>query len=177
MRTQNYHPYAWLSTLIVLAFVFSMKSQCLFLLPALASGHAISQYQGCDKDSPAEPFRIAQKRMSFGEAPEARGRICAAGEEGVFASGGDVKKLEMMADYGRPALEVLRSVTSVNARAFHVNGKVGSIKARYLVASSSLHFCYTSNNFAGLRPLSNYYSHRPVAAKFSRKSLGRPDMA
>jgi len=176
MRTQNYHPNAWLSTLIVLAFVFSMKSQNLFLAPALAGGQAISQYLGYDKNSRAEPFRIAQKRMSFGEAPEARGRIYAGGDVGVYASGGDVQKLEMMADYGRPALEGLRLVTSVNARAFHVNGKVGSIKERLLRASSSSHFCYTLKQFCRYKTF-EYYSRCPVVAKFSRKSLGRPDMA
>ncbi len=34
----------------------------------------------------------------------------------------------MMVDYGMKNIQVLRSVTSVNARVFHIGNEVGSIK-------------------------------------------------
>ena len=38
----------------------------------------------------------------------------------------------MMRDYGMPALEVLAAATSVNARAFRIDDRVGSIRAGLL---------------------------------------------
>jgi imidazolonepropionase-like amidohydrolase len=37
-----------------------------------------------------------------------------------------------MQDYGMPALEVLRAATSGNARAFHVDDRVGAVRAGLL---------------------------------------------
>jgi imidazolonepropionase-like amidohydrolase len=109
-----------------------MKEHGVAFCPTLAAGHAVSQYQGWDKASQPEPPRIVQKRKSFGEALESGVTICAGGDAGVFAHGENARELEMMADYGMPPLEVLRSATSINARVFHLDEKIGRIKAGLL---------------------------------------------
>jgi imidazolonepropionase-like amidohydrolase len=40
-----------------------------------------------------------------------------------------VRELELMQDAGMPAREVLMAVTSVNARVFHIDDRVGAIRA------------------------------------------------
>jgi imidazolonepropionase-like amidohydrolase len=58
--------------------------------------------------------------------------ICAGGDVGVFAHGENVRELELMQDAGMPAREVLMAATSVNARAFHIDDRVGAIRAGLL---------------------------------------------
>ena len=50
----------------------------------------------------------------------------------MFAHGDNARELELMQDNGMPALEVLAAATSVNARAFDVDDKVGAIRAGLL---------------------------------------------
>ncbi len=50
------------------------------------------------------------------------------GDVGVYAHGDNAREMELMVDYGMSALEVLRSATSVNAKAFGYAEKIGSIK-------------------------------------------------
>lgn len=54
--------------------------------------------------------------------------IVAGGDVGVFPHGDNVRELEMMVDYGMTPLDVLRSATSVNAEAFGIADRVGSIR-------------------------------------------------
>jgi imidazolonepropionase-like amidohydrolase len=53
----------------------------------------------------------------------------AGGDVGVFPHGENVYELELMAEYGglKP-LELLRAVTTVNAKALHLEGEIGAIK-------------------------------------------------
>jgi imidazolonepropionase-like amidohydrolase len=55
-------------------------------------------------------------------------KICFGGDVGVFAHGDNARELEMMVDYGMNPIEALKSATSVNADAFHINKEVGRIK-------------------------------------------------
>jgi len=98
------------------------------LCPTLAAGDAIMQYRGWHKGSEPEPERIAKKRRSFRLALEAGVTICAGGDVGVFAHGDNVRELEMMVDYGMEPEAVLRSATSVNARIFHLDKRLGRIE-------------------------------------------------
>ena len=50
------------------------------------------------------------------------------GDVGVFAHGDNAREMEMMAEYGMPPIEVLRSATSINADVFGYGDKIGRIK-------------------------------------------------
>ncbi len=105
-----------------------MAERGVALCPTLAAGDAISQYRGWNKGTEPEPARIVQKRRSFAEALDAGVTIVAGGDVGVFPHGDNVRELEMMVDYGMTPLDVLRSATSVNAEAFGIADRVGSIR-------------------------------------------------
>ncbi len=54
--------------------------------------------------------------------------ICMGGDVGVFAHGTNAREMELMQAAGMPAIEVLAAATTVNARAFHIDDKVGAIR-------------------------------------------------
>lgn len=108
-----------------------MKEHNVALCPTLAAGDAILQYSGWKKGIDAEPIRIKEKRKSFEEALKAGVMIVTGGDVGVFTHGENVIELELMKEYGMNENSILQSVTSVNARAFHLE-KLGEIKPGYL---------------------------------------------
>jgi imidazolonepropionase-like amidohydrolase len=57
--------------------------------------------------------------------------IVAGGDVGVFSHGDNVRELELMVEYGMETLAVVRSVTSVNAKAFHLD-LLGKIEKGFL---------------------------------------------
>ncbi|MCB0567943.1 MAG: amidohydrolase family protein [Phaeodactylibacter sp.] len=97
-----------------------MKEKGVSLCPTLAAGDAILRYRGWDGSSETEPERIRQKKQSFKLALESGVAIVAGGDVGVFEHGENARELELMVAYGMPPLDVLRSVTSVNAEVFHL---------------------------------------------------------
>ena len=103
-----------------------MKHKGVALCPTLAAGYAISVYRGWDEQEPV-PERVKQKRKSFEMALKSGVTICAGGDAGVFSHGQNARELELMAAYGMPPVEVLKSATSVNARVFGIDDKVGKI--------------------------------------------------
>ncbi len=105
-----------------------MAEKNVYLCATLAAGDAISQYRGWKKGVEEEPERIKKKRVSFRQAIDAGVKICFGGDVGVFAHGDNARELEMMVDYGMNPIEALKSATSVNADAFHINKEVGRIK-------------------------------------------------
>ncbi|HMQ64086.1 MAG TPA: amidohydrolase family protein [Flavilitoribacter sp.] len=109
-----------------------MAEKGVALCPTLAAGDAILQYRGWKKGVEPEPERIVQKKESFKAALAAGVVICAGGDVGVFAHGDNARELEMMVDYGMPAADVLRSVTSVNADAFGWGDRIGRIRTGLL---------------------------------------------
>ena len=100
--------------------------------PTLAAGDATSQYAGWKKGSAPEPSRIAAKRASFKAALDAGVTICFGGDVGVYAHGDNVRELELMVAYGMPPADAVRSATSINARLFHLDQRVGSVKGGLL---------------------------------------------
>lgn len=105
-----------------------MKEKGVALCPTLAAGASIAQYRGWKKDSQPEPERLVQKRQTFQDALKAGVVILAGGDVGVFAHGQNAYELELMVAYGMNPLDVLRSATSINAKAFHLDKEVGKIK-------------------------------------------------
>lgn len=97
--------------------------------PTLAAGDATAQYAGWKKGSEPEPARITAKRESFKAALAAGVALCFGGDVGVYAHGDNVRELELMVDYGMPALDAVRVATSGNARLFHLDARLGSVKA------------------------------------------------
>jgi imidazolonepropionase-like amidohydrolase len=105
-----------------------MKERGVALCPTVAAGDAISQYRGWTKGVDPEPERVRQKRESFRAARAAGVTMCFGGDVGVFPHGENVRELEIMVDYGMPSLEALRAATSVNARLFHLENRVGAVR-------------------------------------------------
>ena len=108
-----------------------MRDNGVALCPTLAAGDAIMQYRGWKKGIEEEPPRIKNKKHSFRLALEVGVRIAAGGDVGVFAHGDNVRELEMMAEYGMPVMDVLRSATSINADIFGLE-ELGQVKAGFL---------------------------------------------
>ncbi|MEZ5038664.1 MAG: amidohydrolase family protein [Saprospiraceae bacterium] len=109
-----------------------MAEKGVVLCPTIAAGDAIIQYQGWQKGKAPEPSRITQKRRSVSQALAAGVTISAGGDVGVFSHGDNVRELEMMAAYGMPILDVLRSATSINAKMMGWEDKIGRLKTAFL---------------------------------------------
>ena len=105
-----------------------MKEHKVTYFPTVAASEAIAQYDGWVKGKTPEPQSIIDKKKSFKEALQSGVTMGMGGDVGVFAHGENVREMELMVEYGMNALEVLKAATSVNARAFHLDGLVGSIK-------------------------------------------------
>lgn len=108
-----------------------MKEKGIAFCPTLAAGDAIMQYNGWKKGTDPEPKRITEKKSSFNSALKSGVTLVAGGDVGVYAHGTNALELELMADYGMNTIEILKSVTSVNARVFHLNN-LGEIKSGFL---------------------------------------------
>lgn len=108
-----------------------MKEKKVALCPTLAAGDAVAQYKGWKKGTSPEPDKIKKKKESFKAALQSGVTILAGGDVGVFAHGDNVRELELMVAYGMSAMDVLKSVTSVNADVFHLEG-LGAIQQNRL---------------------------------------------
>jgi len=69
-----------------------------------------------------------RKRAVFKAALDAGVTIASGSDVGVFAHGDNVRELEAMVSLGMPAVDVLRSATSVDARVLHMSDKIGQVK-------------------------------------------------
>lgn len=108
-----------------------MKENGVAFCPTLAAGDAILQYNGWKKGTDPDPERIVNKKASFSSALKAGVVITAGGDVGVFPHGENVIELELMKDYGMDNMAILKSVTSVNAKIFHLEN-LGEIKSGFL---------------------------------------------
>jgi imidazolonepropionase-like amidohydrolase len=54
--------------------------------------------------------------------------MCFGGDVGVYAHGDNVRELELMVDYGMKPLDAVKSATSINARLFHQEDRIGRVK-------------------------------------------------
>jgi imidazolonepropionase-like amidohydrolase len=104
-----------------------MAERGVALCPTLAAGEAISRYRGWRPGLDPEPERLVAKRRSFRAALDAGVTICAGGDAGVYAHGDNARELELMVDYGMTPPAALAAATSVNARIFHLDDRLGRI--------------------------------------------------
>ena len=106
-----------------------MRQKGVALCPTIAASEAYATYfdgwvKGSDRPLPA---RITQKRASFKAALAAGVTIVFGGDVGVFAHGDNVRELEAMVEYGMTPLAAMRSATSVNAKVFRLDDRLGRI--------------------------------------------------
>jgi imidazolonepropionase-like amidohydrolase len=109
-----------------------MAQRGVALCPTLAAGEAVRQYRGWRKGADAEPAQITEKRASFRRALAARVTICNGSDAGVFAHGDNARELELMVEYGLPALDALKAATSVNAKLLHLDDRLGAVRVGFL---------------------------------------------
>ena len=106
-----------------------MKDHNVALCPTLAAGDATAQYAGWNKAGGApEPAGITRKRASFKAALDAGVTIISGSDVGVYTHGDNARELELMVNYGMPAVDVLKSATSVAARVLHMENRIGMVK-------------------------------------------------
>jgi imidazolonepropionase-like amidohydrolase len=100
------------------------------LCPTLAAGDATAQYAGWKKGQQPEPMGIARKRASFKAALDAGVTILSGSDVGVFAHGENAREIELMVNYGMPAVDALKAATSGAGQVLHMN--IGQVKAGML---------------------------------------------
>jgi len=93
-----------------------MAERKVALCPTLTASDATAQYAGWKKDQQPEPQRIARKRASFKAAVAAGVTILSGSDVGVFPHGENARELELMVAWGMPAIDALRSATSIAGR-------------------------------------------------------------
>jgi len=96
------------------------------LCPTLAAGDATAQYGGWKKGQQPEPQSVTRKRGSFKLALEAGVTILSGSDVGVFPHGDNARELELMVAYGMPAVDAVKSATSVAGRVLHM--EIGLVK-------------------------------------------------
>ncbi len=94
-----------------------MRERGVTLCPTLAAGDAIARYRGWNGAAPV-PVGVQGDRDAFKLALAAGVAICMGGDVGVFAHGDNAREMELLVANGMTPLAVLRSATTVNARAF-----------------------------------------------------------
>jgi imidazolonepropionase-like amidohydrolase len=105
-----------------------MVNQHVALCPTLAAGEAMLKYRGWQPSSPPAPEPLLAKRASFKEALRAGVIIANGSDVGVFSHGNEARELELLVDYGMPSAQALRAATSVAAKAFQLDRRLGIIK-------------------------------------------------
>ncbi|MEP6573923.1 MAG: amidohydrolase family protein, partial [Gemmatimonadota bacterium] len=105
-----------------------MKQHGVALCPTIAASEAYAKYfDGWVKGKMPPNADLVAKRASFKAALDAGVTICFGGDVGVFAHGENVLELEAMVEYGMTPLAAMRSATSVNAKIFRLDERVGRI--------------------------------------------------
>ncbi len=107
-----------------------MTDHHVVLCPTLAAGDATAQYAGWHKGQGPEPAGIARKRASFKAALDAGVTIMSGSDVGVFTHGDNAREVEMLVDYGMPAVHALQAATSVAGQVLHMD--IGQVKAGML---------------------------------------------
>ena len=104
-----------------------MKEHGVALCPTIGAAEAYAVYfAGWEKGKPPPPELVA-KRASVKAALASGVTICFGGDVGVFPHGDNARELEAMVAYGFTPLAAMRSATSVNAKIFRLDDRIGRI--------------------------------------------------
>jgi imidazolonepropionase-like amidohydrolase len=82
----------------------------------------------CPTLSVASAANIEKKKAVFKQALAAGVTIANGSDVGVFAHGDNAREIELMAAWGMPLVDALRSATSVNAGVLKMEDRVGRVK-------------------------------------------------
>ena len=105
-----------------------MVDKHIALVPTLAATDATSQYAGWNKAAGGpEPMAVQRKRQMFKMALDSGVTIASGSDVGVFTHGDNAREIELMVNYGMPAIDALKAATSVDAKALHVDNQVGRV--------------------------------------------------
>jgi imidazolonepropionase-like amidohydrolase len=104
-----------------------MKEHGVALCPTLAATDAISRYRGWNGGVP-EPQAVREKQAAFAAARAAGVTICMGGDVGVYAHGDNAREMALMAAWGMAPADVLIAATSINARLFGLESRLGAVK-------------------------------------------------
>jgi imidazolonepropionase-like amidohydrolase len=105
-----------------------MAERGVALCPTVAAGDAILRYRGWRAGIDPEPAAIAGKRSSVRAALAAGVTIVNGSDVGVFRHGDNARELELLVDYGMTPLQAMRAATSVAARVFRMDDRIGAIR-------------------------------------------------
>lgn len=109
-----------------------MAEKGIALCPTVAAGDAILSYRGWKRGVDADTPGITQKKASLKAAIAAGVTICNGSDVGVFTHGDNARELELLVEYGMKPVDVLRSATSVDAKIFHMDDRIGTVKTGLL---------------------------------------------
>ncbi|NVJ63681.1 MAG: amidohydrolase family protein [Flavobacteriaceae bacterium] len=104
-----------------------MRERGVYFYPTLAAVESIESYRGWNKESQKETERLKKKKNSFSIALKEGVSIGMGGDVGVYPHGENALEMELMQEYGMKSLEVLKSTTSLNAKAFNLHN-LGQLK-------------------------------------------------
>jgi imidazolonepropionase-like amidohydrolase len=109
-----------------------MAEKGIALCPTVAAGDAILSYRGWKRGVDPDTPGITQKKASLKAALAAGVIICNGSDVGVFTHGDNARELELLVNYGMKPVDVLRSATSIDAKAFHMDDRIGAVKTGLL---------------------------------------------
>jgi len=109
-----------------------MAARGICLVPTLAAGDAIQQYNGWRKGVDPDPPSVVAKKKSFKAALDAGVTICSGSDVGVFTHGDNAREIEMLVAYGMSPVAALRSATSIDAKLLRMGDQLGQVKEGYL---------------------------------------------
>jgi imidazolonepropionase-like amidohydrolase len=105
-----------------------MREHGVALCPTIAASEAYATYfNGWVKGKTPPTRELAAKRDSFRAALDSGVTICFGGDVGVFTHGDNARELEAMVAYGMTPLAAMRSATSVNAKIFRLEDRIGRV--------------------------------------------------
>jgi len=108
--------------------VFAMMAKAgVAYCPTLAASESVERYRGWKKGIDPQPLRVQEKHKAFVAALAAGVTICTGSDAGVFTHGENVLELELMNEYGMKPADVIRSATSVTAKAIGMETMIGRI--------------------------------------------------
>jgi imidazolonepropionase-like amidohydrolase len=105
-----------------------MAEHNIALCPTLAATDATSQYGGWNKAAgQPDPPAVQRKREMFKTALASGVTIASGSDVGVYSHGDNAREIELMVNYGMPAIDALKAATSVDAKVLHLDTQIGRV--------------------------------------------------